>query len=292
MDSKVKLVQRVLPGDVVLIEVHGNLDRNSYEELEHAIQSAFRSHQCQLILHLEDVDYMSSTGAGLLVGAIGTASEMGGDLVLLRPSPKAASVLEILGLEEIFKIAQDEDEALRCFRPPCDVARLKGEAASKTEEEFARLHPWVALVVERLAAPPAGAPTVSVEETVTDDAPPRAEMRSATKLNSAARVRWAEIRPGQTSIRIGRDVSCDVSFPHPRVSRHHLTLRRSAATRSWYVDDSGSSNGTLHNGRVAGTGRIADGDELLLAGVVMLRPYFTPAALYRELRGEGQISAR
>jgi hypothetical protein len=62
-------------------------------------------------------------------------------------------------------------------------------------------------------------------------------------------------------------------------------LRRSAATKSWYIDDSESSNGTVLNGRPAKTERIADGDNLVLAGVVMLRPYFTPAALYRVLRG-------
>ncbi|HEX5062131.1 MAG TPA: FHA domain-containing protein [Kofleriaceae bacterium] len=68
-----------------------------------------------------------------------------------------------------------------------------------------------------------------------------------------------ELPLGETVV--GRDVACALRFNDPSVSRRHLRfIRRSNEV---FVEDLGSSNGTLLNGRaVAAPLRIVDGDTI------------------------------
>ena len=65
---------------------------------------------------------------------------------------------------------------------------------------------------------------------------------------------------------VGREPTCDVRFDDPRVSRTHATLRRRG--NAVYVEDLGSSGGTLVNG-VATTAvrKLRAGDVLAFASV-------------------------
>jgi hypothetical protein len=68
-----------------------------------------------------------------------------------------------------------------------------------------------------------------------------------------------ELPLGETVV--GRDVQCALRFNDPAVSRRHLRFIRRAS--EVFVEDLGSSNGTLLNGRsVAAPLRIVDGDEI------------------------------
>ena len=72
-----------------------------------------------------------------------------------------------------------------------------------------------------------------------------------------------ELPVGETVV--GRDVQCALRFNDPAVSRRHLRfIRRHSEV---FVEDLGSSNGTLLNGRaVAAPLRIVDGDTITVGG--------------------------
>ena len=75
-----------------------------------------------------------------------------------------------------------------------------------------------------------------------------------------------ELPLGETVI--GRDVKCALRFNDPAVSRRHLRFIRRA--KEVFVEDLGSSNGTLLNGRaVAAPLRIVDGDEVHVGSRVL-----------------------
>jgi pSer/pThr/pTyr-binding forkhead associated (FHA) protein len=59
---------------------------------------------------------------------------------------------------------------------------------------------------------------------------------------------------------IGRSPETDVVLDDVTVSREHATLVRRGG--DWYLDDSGSLNGTYVNRRRVDSHRLADGDEL------------------------------
>jgi hypothetical protein len=72
-----------------------------------------------------------------------------------------------------------------------------------------------------------------------------------------------ELPPGETIV--GRDVGCALRFNDPVVSRRHLRFIRRA--HEIFVEDLGSSNGTLLNGaKIDAPMRLAGGDTITLGG--------------------------
>ncbi len=110
-----KIRQQPLPGGIVDIEAEGFLDAHTFEEMENLISSLFRQNCYKLIVKLEKLDYISSAGAGVFVGAIGTAKDMGGDIVFLNPSARVKEVFDLLGLSAIFQFAETREQAIGCF---------------------------------------------------------------------------------------------------------------------------------------------------------------------------------
>jgi len=110
-----KIRQKPLPHGIVYIEAEGFLDAHTFEDMENLISSLFRQNCYKLIVKLEKLDYISSAGAGVFVGAIGTAKDMGGDIVFLAPSPNVKEVFDLLGLSAIFQFADTQEQAVGCF---------------------------------------------------------------------------------------------------------------------------------------------------------------------------------
>ena len=113
--ADLKLHQEMLPGGICYIEAEGFLDAHTFEEMENLISSVFRQNCFKIIVKLEKLDYISSAGAGVFVGAIGRAKDNGGDIVFLKPSPNVREVFHLLGLSMIFQFASTREEAEACF---------------------------------------------------------------------------------------------------------------------------------------------------------------------------------
>ena len=56
-------------------------------------------------LDLSELDFIDSTGLAELVLALKRHRQRGGDVVLCRPSPSTARVLEIAGLDQVFTVS-------------------------------------------------------------------------------------------------------------------------------------------------------------------------------------------
>lgn len=104
-----------LANNITFIKVKGYLDAHTYEELEQLISQYFEQKQYRFIIDLSELGYISSAGAGVFIGAIGTAQENGGNIVLMDPSTNVKEVLELLGLTQIFTVAADLDSATRAL---------------------------------------------------------------------------------------------------------------------------------------------------------------------------------
>ncbi len=113
--SEFKMESKDMGGSVVLIKVSGYIDAHTFEELENEIQSKFAAKQFRLLIDLSDVPYISSAGAGVFIGAFPQSQENDGNIVLLTPSKNVLDVFELLGLTEIFTIADNLAEAQAAF---------------------------------------------------------------------------------------------------------------------------------------------------------------------------------
>lgn len=77
------------------------------------------------------------------------------------------------------------------------------------------------------------------------------------------------------SFTVGRAEDNDIVIPDPRVSSHHLVLKRSQSG-NYIVNDLGATNPTRVNGRTSALAELSDGDTLML-GDTYAR-YEAPAA--------------
>ena len=67
----------------------------------------------KVLLDMRGVDFLDSSGIGWLLVCHKRFREAGGKLVLHSPSPLARNVLKVLNMQLVFKVADDEDEALQ-----------------------------------------------------------------------------------------------------------------------------------------------------------------------------------
>ena len=105
-----------LSDGIALVNVEGFLDAHTFEELENTINHLFSGKTYRLVVDLSKVDYISSAGAGVFIGAIGTAQENDGNIVLVNPTQNVKEVFDLLGLTQIFPFADSKEHALKAFQ--------------------------------------------------------------------------------------------------------------------------------------------------------------------------------
>jgi len=65
----------------------------------------------KLIIDLKDVEWMNSSGLGILIGAITTLKNNGGQLALIHVSERIQNLLRITKLQDVFPVYPDEESA-------------------------------------------------------------------------------------------------------------------------------------------------------------------------------------
>jgi len=71
-----------------------------------------------LVVHLAGVNFIDSTGIGVLVGIWHRVRAMNCSLALAAPSARARGILDTAGLTEAFSVYDSETEAVQACRQP------------------------------------------------------------------------------------------------------------------------------------------------------------------------------
>jgi anti-sigma B factor antagonist len=66
----------------------------------------------ELVVDLDDVDFIDSTGLGVLVGAVRRARAADGDVRLVCTNTRLLKVFDVTGLDEVFTIAESIENAV------------------------------------------------------------------------------------------------------------------------------------------------------------------------------------
>lgn len=103
-------------GDVQIIKLKGDImggpDATGLtEKLHEVLQKGVK----KILVDLEKVQSMNSSGLGILIGAVTTVRNQDGDLKLLHVSPKPAQLLKITHLDCVFETFDNEDTAIASF---------------------------------------------------------------------------------------------------------------------------------------------------------------------------------
>ncbi|MBU8870781.1 MAG: STAS domain-containing protein [Gemmatimonadales bacterium] len=114
-EHTVKIKERKRDG-VVILEMSGKLmggpDADAFDEiLKNLIHQGSRN----VIVSMEKVKWVNSTGLGILISGYTTLKKSGGELKLLKVSDRIESIFIVSKLFTVFKSFEDEAEAVQSF---------------------------------------------------------------------------------------------------------------------------------------------------------------------------------
>jgi anti-anti-sigma factor len=100
--------------DGVLIgTISGSIEARAVEKLDGDLSSRLDSKPVCVLLDLGDVDYISSTGWGLMAKYHEQLQDWGGALTLCRMRPELHEIFRLLELDSVIKVYATQDEAVR-----------------------------------------------------------------------------------------------------------------------------------------------------------------------------------
>ncbi|MEV6285374.1 STAS domain-containing protein [Kribbella sp. NPDC051770] len=96
-----------------LVRLSGDVDAESAPALTETLRAVLTTIGTKpLVLDLTEVEFMDSSGLGVLIGAHQQAAVQGGALILANPHPRVAKVLRITKLHKVFTVTETVEEAL------------------------------------------------------------------------------------------------------------------------------------------------------------------------------------
>jgi anti-sigma B factor antagonist len=103
--------------DIVIVDFSGKITLGEGSALlRRTIKEIIERGHKKLLINLEDVDYIDSSGIGELVSAYTTVRNAEGELKLLNLTKRVHDLLQITRLFTVFDVQSEEEKALRSFR--------------------------------------------------------------------------------------------------------------------------------------------------------------------------------
>lgn len=90
--------------DATVVSVRGEVDLYTAPKLRERLDEAVQGDSPRVVVDLGQLDFIDSTGLGVLVGALKQARAAGGDVTLRNANRSTHKILEIAGLTELFTV--------------------------------------------------------------------------------------------------------------------------------------------------------------------------------------------
>jgi anti-sigma B factor antagonist len=108
------------PPGFTVIEVGGEIDVYTAPQLRERLVSLVESGSYQLILDMESVEFLDSTGLGVLVGGLKRVRAHEGWIDLVCTQSRILRIFRITGLNRVFSIYDTVPAALAAHDPPAE----------------------------------------------------------------------------------------------------------------------------------------------------------------------------
>ncbi len=100
-------------GNVLCIRLEGELDHHTANDLkEQASEIIERENIRHLVLNLASLDFMDSSGIGVVLGRYNQIKGNSGEMVICSVSPTICKLFEMSGMFKIMRLATSEENAL------------------------------------------------------------------------------------------------------------------------------------------------------------------------------------
>ena len=98
-------------GDLTVVAVKGEVDLYTAPSLKERVADLVSAGRSRIAVDLAGVEFMDSTGLGVLIGGLKRCKEAGGSLTLVAPREPVLKILAITGLDKVFAIHDNVEQA-------------------------------------------------------------------------------------------------------------------------------------------------------------------------------------
>ena len=102
-------------GDIYILSFTGRLDAYSASDAEKKIESLLESGKVKLVLNLDKLEYISSSGLRVFLAELKKVRKQQGDIKLACMKPYIKEVFDIAGFTQLFNIFDTEEAAISNF---------------------------------------------------------------------------------------------------------------------------------------------------------------------------------
>ncbi len=100
-------------GAVCILKLKGRLvSGEAVNQFENAFQQSIAGGHIFLVIDLEALPYVDSSGIGSLVNALRQANKVGGTVKLVNPSLFVSKTLKMVGILSLFEVYETEENAV------------------------------------------------------------------------------------------------------------------------------------------------------------------------------------
>lgn len=102
-------------GNSTILKLKGRLDINSVKVLKNKVSDLLKDNQIFLVVDLQDVYFVDSSGLGCLVACYRLAERASGDIRLSALTDHVRSLIELTRLHRLFDIFEASEDAVRSY---------------------------------------------------------------------------------------------------------------------------------------------------------------------------------
>lgn len=96
------------------VSLSGEIDHHSAVWVRSEIdERILREKPLRTVLDLSGIDFMDSSGVGLIMGRCAKMQAVGGELILSKPNARVLKIFKMAGLDRIVKLEDCEEEEKR-----------------------------------------------------------------------------------------------------------------------------------------------------------------------------------
>lgn len=109
-------INRRETGDIAVFDINGEIDLYNAPEIKDKIKEEMNKGKVNIIINLDKVSYIDSSGIGVLISSLSNLKKVGGALKLINVYASVRKVFELTKLTSFFDIYDNESDAVTAFK--------------------------------------------------------------------------------------------------------------------------------------------------------------------------------
>ncbi|MCE9501264.1 MAG: STAS domain-containing protein [Leptospira sp.] len=100
---------------IPVLDIIGEVDLYNAKQIKDTIESLIKQEKYQVIVNLEKVPFMDSSGIGTLVTGMYRLKKYHGGMKVINIVGSVAKVFKLTGMEDHLEVCKDEEDAVNYF---------------------------------------------------------------------------------------------------------------------------------------------------------------------------------